>query len=256
MAVEWTIGSEKWKKQVKEGAESLGIDLQRSEVDRFSDHALELARWNSKFNLTTITDPLDVAVKHYIDSIAPANLIPPNARMLDIGSGAGFPAIPLKIIIPTLNVTVADAVRKKVSFLSHSGRMLNFNHYRAVHARLDSKSGNQHFLTDLQKEKSTLKKKCFSHGDELEERFNIIVSRALASLNDFLCMALPLIASKGRILAWKGRLTDKEMDTAMRTVDSFLMNEESTIGTPQLLFKKYKLPYLGDERSVFGITFV
>ena len=255
MAVEWTIGSEKWKKHVQEGAESLGIDLQRSAVDRFSDHALELIRWNNKFNLTAITDPLDVAVKHYIDSIAPADWIPPNSRILDIGSGAGFPAIPLKIVIPTLKVTVIDAVRKKVSFLSHSGRILKFNNYRAVHVRIDSKKGSQLILSDFQKNPPALDKNDFYNGDELEGRFNVIVSRALASLNDFLCMALPLTANKGRILAWKGRLTDEEIDSAIRTVDSYLMNAVSTVGTPQLLLKKYKLPFLGDERSVFGIKF-
>ena len=255
MAVEWTIGSEKWKKHVQEGAESLGIDLQRSAVDRFSDHAIELARWNNKFNLTAITDPLDVAVKHYLDSIAPADWIPPNSRILDIGSGAGFPAIPLKIVIPTLRVTVVDAVRKKVSFLSHSGRILKFNNYRAVHVRIDRKNGRQLILSDIRKKAPASKKENFSNRDDLEGRFNVIVARALTSLNDFLCMALPLIANKGRILAWKGRLTDEEIDSAMRTVDSYLMNPVPTTGTPQLFLKKYKLPYLGDERSIFGIKF-
>ena len=255
MAVEWTIGSEKWKKRVQEGAESLGIDLQRSAVDRFSDHAIELFRWNNKFNLTAITDPLDVAVKHYVDSIAPTDLIPPNSRILDIGSGAGFPAIPLKIVIPTLKVTVVDAVRKKVSFLSHSGRLLKFNNYRAVHVRIDSKNVSQLIISDLQKKTPASEKENFSNGDELEGRFNVIVARALTSLNDFLCMALPLTAKKGRIFAWKGRLTDEEIESAIRTVDSYLMNAVPTMGTPQLLLKKYKLPYLGDERCIFGIKF-
>ena len=255
MAVEWTIGSEKWKKHVQEGAESLGVDLPRSAVDRFADHALELVRWNNKFNLTAITDPLDVAVKHYVDSIAPADWISPNSRIIDIGSGAGFPAIPLKIVIPTLKVTVIDAVRKKVSFLSHSGRILKFNNYRAVHARIDSKNGSHLILSDLQKKTPALEKENFSNGADLGGRFDVIIARALASLNDFLCMALPLTANKGRILAWKGRLTDEEIDSAMRTVDSYLMNAVPTLGTPQLLFKKYKLPYLGDERSIFGIKF-
>ena len=255
MAVEWTIGSEKWKKHVQEGAESLGIDLQRSAVDRFSDHALELSRWNNKFNLTAITNPLDVAVKHYVDSIAAADWIPPNSRILDIGSGAGFPAIPLKIVIPTLKLTVIDAVRKKVSFLSHSGRILKFNNYRAVHVRIDSENVSQLILSDIKKKPTALIEENFSNGDELEGRFNVIVARALASLKDFLCMALPLTANKGRILAWKGRLTDEEIESAMRTVNSYLMNAVPTMGTPQLLLKKYKLPYLGDERSIFGIKF-
>ena len=90
----------------------------------FPAHALELIRWNTKINLTAITDPLDVAVKHYIDSIATADLIPRHARLLDIGSGAGFPGIPLKIMFPSLSATLTDAVRKKVNFLNHSGRIL------------------------------------------------------------------------------------------------------------------------------------
>jgi 16S rRNA (guanine527-N7)-methyltransferase len=255
MADEWTIGSEKWKKRIQEGAESLGIVLPRPALDRFSDHALELMHWNSKFNLTAITDPLDVAVKHYIDSIAPANLIPQNSRILDIGSGAGFPAIPLKIVLPTLKVTVIDAVRKKVSFLSHSGRMLNFKNYRAVHLRIDSQKGRQHTLSDLQKKNPASERNSFILADGLQGQFDVIVARALASLDDFLAMALPLTARKGRILAWKGRLTDHEIDSAMRIVDSYLMKQVTKVGTPQVLIKKYKLPYLRNERSVFGITF-
>lgn len=255
MTAEWTIGSEEWKDHVQAGAESLGMAIQRSAVDCFSRHALELMRWNSKINLTAITDPLDVAVKHYIDSIAAADLIPRNARILDIGSGAGFPAIPLKIIFPTLAATLTDAVRKKVSFLNHAGRTLELKNFRAIHIRIDKKNGIRKFQSELRKYVSESNRDDPLLGSAREGHFDVVIARALTSLDDFLSMALPLLARKGRILAWKGRLAESEIDSAERTVDSLLMKKNRGIGSPRSILKRYKLPFLGDERSIVGIRF-
>ena len=118
------IGSEKWKNIIKDGAKTMEIHIDQEQVDQCALHAVELMKWNQKTNLTTITDPLEVAVKHFLDSMAPAPLISQSSKMLDIGSGGGFPGIPLKILIPSLSVTLIDASRKKVSFLSYLIRTL------------------------------------------------------------------------------------------------------------------------------------
>ena len=82
-------------------------------------HAAELVRWNQKINLTAITDPFEVAVKHFLDSLPAARLLPKDATLLDIGSGGGLPGLPLKILMPSLSITLIDASRKKVNFLKN-----------------------------------------------------------------------------------------------------------------------------------------
>jgi len=255
MAAEWSIGSEDWKERIHVGAQSLGIPLNRSVVDRFSVHALELMRWNTKINLTAITDPLDVAVKHYIDSIAPADLIPRHARLLDIGSGAGFPGIPLKIMLPSLSVTLTDAVRKKVNFLNHSGRILQLKNYRALHVRIGKGQNVRESPSGRRKKTAASSRKIPPAGGVFQQNFDVVVARALASLEAFLTMSWPLLARKGRIVALKGRLTAAEIDSASRTVERLMTKQEHAIGSPKIFVKRYTLPFLGDERSIFAVRF-
>ena len=121
------IGSPQWAALIVEGAKAFGLALDQKQVSRFAAHASELIKWNKKFNLTTITDPRDMALKHYLDSIAPAKRIPSFSTLLDIGSGGGFPGIPLKIICPNLKLTLIDGSRKKINFLKHRASSMNSN---------------------------------------------------------------------------------------------------------------------------------
>ena len=129
------IGSKKWRDLLYEGAKQLDIQIDKRNIDKFATYALELLKWNQKTNLTAITDPVEVAVKHFLDSIVPVKIIPHQASLLDIGSGGGFPGIPLKISLPHLSVTLIDASRKKVSFLKHIIRILELGNIKALHIR-------------------------------------------------------------------------------------------------------------------------
>ncbi|MFC1829471.1 RsmG family class I SAM-dependent methyltransferase [Thermodesulfobacteriota bacterium] len=95
------IGSTEWKRMIREGAGEFDIRLVPRQVDQCAVHAVELLRWNRKINLTAISDPMEVAVKHFIDAMAPASLIPSNAELLDIGSGGGFPDLSY---VPTIRI--------------------------------------------------------------------------------------------------------------------------------------------------------
>ena len=249
MATDWTIGSEKWKQTLRSGAESLGVTLDRSAVDGFTAHAFEMMRWNTRINLTAITDPFEMAVKHYIDSIAPANLIPPDARLMDIGSGAGFPGIPLKILLPSLVVTLTDAVRKKISFLNHAGRTLKLTNFTALHVRIE-KAQTHRALADGSA----------GHGSAVggvlgEGLYDVVIARALASLDDIMSMALPLLAEGGRVVALKGRLSQAEIDSAMRVAECLATNPDRDRGLPAISVKRYRLPFLQSERSIVSVTF-
>jgi 16S rRNA (guanine527-N7)-methyltransferase len=105
-----------WKKLIRDGAQLSGIHVSVEQAELFASHASELLIWNRKVNLTAITDPLEMAVKHFLDSIAAVPLIEPDKSILDIGSGAGFPGIPLKIMLPSNPVFSLMLPEKRLLF--------------------------------------------------------------------------------------------------------------------------------------------
>jgi 16S rRNA (guanine527-N7)-methyltransferase len=231
------IGTEEWKEVIRTGAGQLGVNLSRSAVDQFAVHARELLLWNSKINLTAITEPLAVAVKHYIDAVAPADLIPPQASLLDIGSGGGFPGIPLKIMKPALSLTVIEAARKKVSFLNQAGRILLLKDYRVHHMRIDKmRSGGLPYANDV-------------------GTFDVVISRALAPLDEYLMLALPFTVEKGLILALKGRISETELATARRLLTSIRSAWPTKSREPELTVRRYRLPVFDSERSIVAVNF-
>ncbi|MFZ0241810.1 MAG: 16S rRNA (guanine(527)-N(7))-methyltransferase RsmG [Desulfobacterales bacterium] len=234
------IGTPEWREVIRDGAGRLGVDVPGAVLDQFAVHARELLLWNSKINLTAITDPLAVAVNHYIDAIAPANLIPAPARVLDIGTGGGFPGLPLKLLQPALTLTLIDAARKKVSFLNHVGRVLHLTGYRAVHLRLEK----------LKSAAETTRPAAVGLGP-----FDVIVSRALASLEDYLALAVPLVAAKGLILALKGRISAAEVATARRFLTAIGSSVRGGLGVPELTVKHYRLPVFDSDRSIVVVRF-
>lgn len=209
------IGSEQWKKLIEEGAGNLNIHIDRKTTDQFSIHATELIKWNRKINLTTITDPVEVAVNHFLDSIISVRVMPEYGRLLDIGSGGGFPGIPIKIMIPSLSVTLIDASRKKVSFLKHVIRNIKLIEIDARQIRAEE----------------------LAKGKPLENCFDVIICRAFSRLDKIILKALPLLAKDGIIIAMKGKLSEYELQSA----DKYNLS---------LTVKKYKLPFLELERSL------
>jgi 16S rRNA (guanine527-N7)-methyltransferase len=182
------IGSSAWKALVRDGAGQLGIAVTESQLDLFARHAALLLHWNRRTNLTAITGPAEVAVRHVVDSLAALPCLPERGTLLDIGSGGGFPGLVLKIARPALSVTLIDAARKKVSFLAHAIRNLGLGgEIAARHVRAETLRAGS---------------------------FDVIISRALCSLPDFIGMALPLLAPAGRLLAMKGRRAEAEAEIA------------------------------------------
>ena len=213
------IGSGEWQGFIIESAGKLGIEIDEAVAAQFSVYAAELLTWNCKINLTAITHPKDIAAKHFLDSVAPAEFIPEGARLLDIGSGAGFPGIPLKIIKPSISVLLIDGVRKKIHFLKHVLRILDLENIEARRIRAE----------DLLKD------------PEYAISFDAIISRALSDLSLFVKSALPLLAKQGAIIAMKGKIDSEEMDALRADVPGEHYSLE---------IEKYELPSLGDPRSL------
>ena len=222
------IGSEKWKRLIIDGAGHFGVRINRDQAQQLALHAALMLKWNRTTNLTAITDSMDVAVKHFLDSIITGPLISPGATVLDIGSGAGFPGIPLKIVIPSLQVTLIDASRKKISFLKHAIRTLNFENIEAHHIRAED----------------------FAKNPASANRFDVITCRALSSIKDFVLMASPLLAEDGAIIALKGPDLQQEIEVLQQQTDTHtgLLRIENVQFS--LKVKTYTLPYLETQRSI------
>jgi len=222
------IGSKEWSDLIVEGAAAFNLDLDRSQTRQFTIHAAELARWNQKINITAITDPSEVAVKHFLDSLPAARFIPEDATLLDIGSGGGFPGLPLKVCMPSLSVTLIDASRKKVNFLKHAIRTLKLADIEALHVRAEDLADDPLY----------------------RHRFDVITSRALASLKLFCRLALPLLSDDGIIIALKGEAGDDELDEL-----SGRGSGDGEDGKPLgdqfwVAVEKYNLPFLHSKRSI------
>lgn len=213
------IGSREWQSFIINGARTLGIEINEGVTAPFSIHASELINWNRKINLTTITKPRDIAIKHFLDSLAPAGFIPDRARLLDIGSGGGFPGIPLKILKPSLSGLLIDGVRKKVNFLKHVLRTLSLENIEALQIRAEN------LLKDPERANS----------------FDVIISRALSDLEPFVKSALPLLAKQGTIIAMKGAVAQKELDAVRSTVPG---------NRYALEVENYRLPSINALRSI------
>lgn len=182
---------------LEQEARNMGLELTKKNIQAFETYADELIKWNSKINLTSIISENEIVIKHFIDSLHLAPYISNEDTLLDIGSGGGFPVIPLKIVKPDTAMVSVDAVGKKITFQRHIIRTLNLQKIETVHARIE----------DLHK----------THA----HKFSLITSRAFTRLDNFISVAAPLLAEGGKIIAMKGSGADDEItisDAAMRSL--------------------------------------
>lgn len=219
------IGSTEWEDVIIKGAKIFDLQIGAKEAGQFSTHAGELIKWNSKTNLTAITDPLEVAVKHFLDSLAPARIIPAGSSMLDIGSGGGFPGIPLKVVLPSVSVSLVDSSRKKISFLKHVIRTLGLESINACQARVENLSENR-------------------------ERFDVVICRAFSSLDKFVELALPVLAENGIMIALKGKMSYNETESAGLSDKKKRCDIIASEPLYNIEYITYSLPYIDSERTL------
>jgi 16S rRNA (guanine527-N7)-methyltransferase len=222
VSAEIQIGDDAWNRLIVDGSGRLGIAVSPLQAAQMGTHIQELLIWNRKSNITAITDPLEAAVKHVVDSLAVTRWIHPEASVLDVGSGGGFPGIPLKIVMPSLSVTLIDASRKKNSFQQYVIRKLGLVDIVARQIRVEALA----------------KEPAFRHA------FSVIICRAFTDLARFIETAVPLLAPSGRLLAMKGRIDSREPAAAEEVVCRLHGDFRSRIIS-------YTLPFIDAERSVF-----
>jgi 16S rRNA (guanine527-N7)-methyltransferase len=210
--------NERAKKILASGSTELGVGLTTAEMGKFNLLATELKKWGRKINLTTIKEDEEIAVKHFLDSLTLIRSIGTKGDLLDIGSGGGFPAIPLKIARHELHVVSVDAVEKKIIFQRHVARQLGLQRFEALHARAEE-----------------LAAKYGGH-------FDWVVSRAFSDIPTYVRIALPLIKEQGRIIAMKGRGGCKEAAAARASLQE--------MGVEVCEVVELRLPGSGDSRSL------
>jgi 16S rRNA (guanine527-N7)-methyltransferase len=200
-----------------EGARAFGIDLGQETVDAFDRYLKELLKWNQKINLTAIRTERGIVLKHFLDSLSVYPYLPSPSFLLDIGSGAGFPGIPLKIVQPSFEITLIDSVLKKVDFQRHVIRILGLKGIEVIHGRVQ--------------EKEILGK--------MEGRCDAVISRAFSDLNTFLLLSYPFLKKGGVALAMKGRISEEELRLASKAnVTRYTLQETVSFSLPFSSFKR------------------
>lgn len=206
--------------ELQELLNRLDLNVTSESISLLERLADELLRWNPRRNLTAITDRDEVMEKHLADSLTLLPFVRQSTRLLDIGSGAGFPALPLKIVCPELEVVSVDAVGKKIDFQRHVVRILGLKGFTALHERVEK-------LTDSL------------------AGFDLIVARALCSLGGLVALAGPFLAPGGRLVAMKGPEGNSEFS---RQHD--LLEQDGWFAT----LHRLKLPVSGAERCLIELT--
>lgn len=173
-------------------ARAFDVTLTTAQCAAFETYYRELVTWNARVNLTAITDREGVYVKHFLDSLSVAPFVRAARRMLDIGSGAGLPGLPLKIVLPHLNVTLLEATGKKIAFLRHIVAQLNLQDVSLLHARAEDAA----------------------HDAAQRAQYDVVVARAVASLATLCEYALPFVRQGGIFIAQKGVAVDEELHAA------------------------------------------
>ncbi len=164
------------------GANALGITLGAREVSQFTTYYNELLSWNEKINLVSVKSDLDIPIKHFIDSLTLLPFIEnKTGRLLDIGSGAGFPGIPLKIVLNSMNVSLLESSRKKTSFLKHIIRSINLTDISVIHNRAEN----------------------LMEDDSYRGCFDVVTTRATLKLPEFLQMGAFFLSGNGTLIAMR-----------------------------------------------------
>lgn len=201
------------------------VTLTDQQMAQFDMYFHLLVEWNEKMNLTAITEEKEVYLKHFYDSLLVGlkMALNPQAAICDVGSGAGFPSIPLKILYPELSVTIVDSLKKRITFLQELTDQLGLTNVHLYHDRAET----------------------FGQNPEFREQFDYVTARAVARLNVLAELCLPLVKKDGYFLALKAAKSDEELQEAKPAI--------AQLGGKFIEEKTMALPLSGDERHLLVI---
>jgi 16S rRNA (guanine527-N7)-methyltransferase len=204
---------------LKDGIQKFGVELSDTQVEQFNIYKKLLVEWNNKINLTAITDDVGIIKKHFVDSasIISSQLIKANSKIIDVGTGAGFPGIPIKILMPDTDITLLDALNKRVKFLNTIIEELDLKGIRTEHGRAEEMSRNKNF----------------------REKFDIATARAVANMNLLSEFCMPYVKKGGFFIAMKGPSGYEELENAKNAI-RILGGKERKIVETEILGEEMK----------------
>ena len=165
-------------------------------IKKFYNYMVAILEWNEKINLTAIKEPKEFIVKHFIDSLTISRLVADKKRIIDIGTGAGFPGVPLKIVNEELDVTLVDSVNKKLNVIKDAATKSNITGLNIVHSRIEDLANQQ----------------------EYREKFDVVTSRALANMSTLVEYTIPFLKKGGVAICMKGPNFKDELDDAKNAI--------------------------------------
>ena len=202
-------------------AKKMNIEINDNQIKKFYEYMNLLIEWNDKINLTAITEPKEVIVKHFIDSILAAKYIKDNSSIIDVGTGAGFPGIPLKIFNDSYKITLLDSLNKRTIFLQEVIDKLGLENMEVIHGRAED----------------------YAQDKKHREMYDYAISRAVAPLNILLEYLVPYTRIDGSVIAMKGSNAEQELIEAKNAINKLgaEVREKSVIQLPDDSGERYIL---------------
>ena len=214
--------------KMQEKSKDLGVRFSVKQTEQFFEYMNLLIEWNEKINLTAITDPDEIILKHFIDSITILKELEDGSKLVDVGTGAGFPGIPLSIMNPSLKITLVDSLNKRLIFLQEVVNKLKLENIEIVHARAEE----------------------FGQNKKYREQFDISTSRAVANLSTLSEYLIPLVKVGGKVIGMKASDAIQELNEAQKAIevlggtvekiDEFNL-PQSDIGRTVIIIRKNKI---------------
>lgn len=187
---------EKFEELMKFYGEQIDITFEKSQIEQFYKYMNLLIEWNEKINLTAIIEPEEIILKHFIDSLTICKYIENNATLADVGTGAGFPGIPLKIYRPDIKITLVDSLNKRIIFLNEVINNLELKNIVTIHSRVEDFGKNKNY----------------------REKYDYVTARAVANLNTLSEYLVPIVKVNGKAICMKGNDVQDEVDNAKHAI--------------------------------------
>lgn len=185
-----------FKEKMIINVDKLGINPSEIQLKQFYNYMNLLIEWNKKVNLTAITEPDEIILKHFVDSLTISKYISDGTNVVDVGTGAGFPGIPLKIVRQDVDITLLDSLQKRINFLDEVINELNLEKITTIHSRVED----------------------FGKNKKYREEFDIATSRAVANLSTLSEYLLPLVKVGGKVISMKGSLIQEELENSKNAI--------------------------------------
>ena len=208
---------------MKKYGEKVKIEFTEEQLKKFYTYMNLLIEWNEKMNLTAIIEPKEIILKHFIDSLTILKYVEKNKKMIDIGTGAGFPGIPIKIMNEDIDITLLDSLNKRINFLNEVIQALNLEKIETVHSRIED----------------------FGRSKKYRETYDIVTSRAVANLATLSEYMLPMAKEGGCCICMKGAEVEEEILNSKNAI--------KILGGNICKIEKFTLPQSDNKRNIVVI---